>query len=115
MMSCIKNLRLIAIFSWLVLATAVFAQDREAMIAKAKEEKTLVYYSTTDIRDGTAMVHAFQKKYPFVEPKLFQARKHPNCHKGASRTSRRRSLIRCLIRDQLPILRNFQRRSFPKV
>ena len=72
MMSCIKNLRLIAIFSWLVLATAVFAQDREAMIAKAKEEKTLVYYSTTDIRDGTAMVHAFQKKYPFVEPKLFR-------------------------------------------
>jgi iron(III) transport system substrate-binding protein len=72
MMSCIKNLRLIAIFSWLVLATAVFAQDREAIIAKAKEEKTLVYYSTTDIRDGTAMVHAFQKKYPFVEPKLFR-------------------------------------------
>jgi iron(III) transport system substrate-binding protein len=50
----------------------VFAQDREAIIAKAKEEKTLVYYSTTDIRDGTAMVHAFQKKYPFIEPKLFR-------------------------------------------
>jgi iron(III) transport system substrate-binding protein len=48
------------------------AQDRETMIAKAKEEKTLVYYSTTDIRDGTAMVHAFQKKYPFIEPKLFR-------------------------------------------
>jgi iron(III) transport system substrate-binding protein len=72
MMSRTTNLRLIAIFSWLVLATGVFAQDREAMIAKAKEEKTLVYYSTTDIRDGTAMMHAFQKKYPFVEPKLFR-------------------------------------------
>jgi hypothetical protein len=36
------------------------------MIAKAKEEKVFMYYSTTDIRDGTAMVHAFQKKYPFV-------------------------------------------------
>jgi iron(III) transport system substrate-binding protein len=48
------------------------AQDRETMIARAKEEKTLVYYSTTDIRDGTAMVHAFQKKYPFIEPKLFR-------------------------------------------
>jgi iron(III) transport system substrate-binding protein len=72
MMSCTKALSLIAIFSWLVLATDVFAQDREAIIAKAKEEKTLVYYSTTDIRDGTAMVHAFQKKYPFVEPKLFR-------------------------------------------
>jgi iron(III) transport system substrate-binding protein len=72
MMSRTRNLRLIAIFSWLVLATGVFAQDREAIIAKAKEEKTLVYYSTTDIRDGTAMMHAFQKKYPFVEPKLFR-------------------------------------------
>ena len=48
------------------------AQDREAIIAKAKEEKSFVYYSTTDIRDGTAMVHAFQKKYPFVDPKLFR-------------------------------------------
>jgi iron(III) transport system substrate-binding protein len=48
------------------------AQDREAIIAKAKEEKAFVYYSTTDIRDGTAMVHAFQKKYPFIEPKLFR-------------------------------------------
>ena len=48
------------------------AQDREAIIAKAKEEKSFVYYSTTDIRDGTAMVHAFQRKYPFVDPKLFR-------------------------------------------
>ena len=48
------------------------AQDRDAIIAKAKEEKVFVYYSTTDIRDGTAMVHAFQKKYPFVEPKLLR-------------------------------------------
>ena len=52
--------------------SCAFAQDRETVIAKAKEEKTLVYYSTTDIRDGTAMVHAFQKKYPFIEPKLFR-------------------------------------------
>jgi len=43
-----------------------WAQDRDAIIAKAKEEKEFVYYSTTDIRDGTAMVHAFQKKYPYV-------------------------------------------------
>jgi hypothetical protein len=49
-----------------------FAQDRESIIAKAKEEKTLVYYSTTDIRDGTAVVHAFQKNSPFIEPKLFR-------------------------------------------
>src|SRR5438477_120147 len=51
-----------------LLAAPVWSQDRDAMIAKAKEEKEFVYYSTTDIRDGTAMVHAFQKKYPFIEP-----------------------------------------------
>ena len=44
----------------------VWAQDRDAIIAKAKEEKDFVYYGTTDIRDGTAMVHTFQKKYPYV-------------------------------------------------
>ena len=53
-------------------AQSVSAQDRDAIIAKAKEEKVFVYYSTTDIRDGTAMIHAFQKKYPFVEPKLLR-------------------------------------------
>ena len=61
-----------AMFALCLLGTQLFAQDREAIIAKAKEEKMLVYYSTTDIRDGTAVVHAFQKKYPFIEPKLFR-------------------------------------------
>lgn len=56
----------------LFLVSPVVAQDRDAIIAKARQEKELVYYSTTDIRDGTAMVHAFQKKYPFVEPKLLR-------------------------------------------
>ena len=68
------NLRFF-ISAWLIvglLAAVAGAQDREAIIAKAKEEKVFVYYSTTDIRDGTAMVHAFQKKYPFIEPKLFR-------------------------------------------
>ena len=55
-----------------LLAVPVWSQDRDVMIAKAKEEKEFVYYSTTDIRDGTAMVHAFQKKYPFIEPKLLR-------------------------------------------
>lgn len=73
MMSCSQRIGLVATcFCLVLLGTDVFAQDREAIIAKAKEEKTLVYYSTTDIRDGTAVVHAFQKKYPFIEPKLFR-------------------------------------------
>lgn len=73
MISAGKNTVLGAAFALMILfGSTLFAQDREAIIAKAKEEKTLVYYSTTDIRDGTAMVHAFQKKYPFIEPKLFR-------------------------------------------
>jgi iron(III) transport system substrate-binding protein len=60
------------IVSMFLLGGRLAAQDREAIIAKAKEEKIFVYYSTTDIRDGTAMVHAFQKKYPFIEPKLLR-------------------------------------------
>ena len=56
----------------LFLTEVAFTQDLSAVVAKAKEEKTLVYYSTADIRDGTAVVHAFQKKYPFIEPKLFR-------------------------------------------
>jgi iron(III) transport system substrate-binding protein len=61
------------ILIWVSLfAPAVFGQDRDAIIAKAKEERVFVYYSTMDIRDGTALVHAFQKKYPFIEPKLFR-------------------------------------------
>src|SRR5262249_32640071 len=68
-----KAVTLNTVFVLVVLSlSGASAQDREAMIAKAKEEKILVYYSTTDIRDGTAMVHAFQKKYPFIEPKLFR-------------------------------------------
>jgi len=63
---------IVACFFAGLLTGVVRAQDRDAIIAKAKEEKELVYYSTTDIRDGTAMVHAFQKKYPFIEPKLFR-------------------------------------------
>src|SRR3954468_3772338 len=62
---------LIAILSVLP-GNVASAQDLGGTIAKAKEEKTLVYYSTADIRDGTAVVHAFQKKYPFIEPKLFR-------------------------------------------
>jgi hypothetical protein len=56
--------------SWGFLARSL--KTGKTIIAKAKEEKTFVYYSTTDIRDGTPMVHAFQKKYPFIEPKLFR-------------------------------------------
>jgi ABC-type Fe3+ transport system substrate-binding protein len=48
---------------------AFAAEDRDAILAKAKEEKILVLYSTTEVKDHTALVEAFQKRYPFVQPK----------------------------------------------
>ena len=54
-----------------LLAVPTWSQDRDAIIAKAKEEKEFVYYSTTDIRDGTAMVHAFQKNILLSNPSCF--------------------------------------------
>ena len=91
-------------------SVCAFAQDRESIIAKAKEEKTLVYYSTTDIRDGTAVVHAFQKKYPFIEPKLFRSGQHAGGHQSAARASRRRASLRCHIGDQLSSFMKFSRK-----
>jgi iron(III) transport system substrate-binding protein len=62
------------VFLGFVLSVAVVlaAEERDAVLTKAKEEKTLVLYSSADLRDGTALTHAFQKKYPFIEPRLFR-------------------------------------------
>jgi len=57
---------------FLSVAFASASEDRDAIVTKAKEEKLLVLYSSTDLRDGTALVHVFQKRYPFVEPRLIR-------------------------------------------
>ena len=56
-------------FLFMYVAVAFAAEDRKVILAKAKEEKTLFLYSTSDVNDTTILVNAFQKKYPFVEPK----------------------------------------------
>jgi iron(III) transport system substrate-binding protein len=65
-----------SVFVFLVFVSSVAvvlaAEERDAVLVKAKEEKTLVLYSSADLRDGTALTHAFQKKYPFIEPRLFR-------------------------------------------
>jgi len=53
-------------------AMVLAAEERDFVLTKAKDEKTLVLYSSADLRDGTALTHAFQKKYPFIEPRLFR-------------------------------------------
>jgi ABC-type Fe3+ transport system substrate-binding protein len=60
-------------FAILASVTIVFAaEDGDTILAKAKEEKILVLYSSADLRDGTALVHAFQRKFAFIEPRLFR-------------------------------------------
>jgi iron(III) transport system substrate-binding protein len=48
------------------------AEDRDAIAAKAKEEKTLVVYNSMELLDASALVEAFKKRYPDIETKLFR-------------------------------------------
>ncbi len=67
------TMRILLTFSLILsVAFASAAEDRDAILAKAKEEKILVVYSTMEIKDGSALLEAFQKRYPFVEPKLLR-------------------------------------------
>jgi hypothetical protein len=70
-----------------LLAVPVWSQDRDAMIAKAKEEKEFVYYSTTDIRDGTAMVHASKKNIPLSNPSFCVSVAHKSLSKFSRNTA----------------------------
>jgi iron(III) transport system substrate-binding protein len=68
------TMRVLLAFSFLssYVALVSAAEDRGAILAKAKEEKILVLYSTSDVNDSTILVNAFQKRYPFIEPKAFR-------------------------------------------
>ena len=48
------------------------AEDRDTILAKAKEEKTLVVYNSMELIDTSALVEAFKKKYPYIDAKLFR-------------------------------------------
>ena len=63
-------LALFVFFSSVGLAPA--AEDRDAIVAKAKEEKTLVVYNSMELIDASALVEAFKKKYPYIDAKLFR-------------------------------------------
>lgn len=57
---------------WSPAVVTAAGEDQNVLVAKAKEEKTLVIYSTMELKDGIALAEAFQKKYPFVEAKLLR-------------------------------------------
>ena len=72
MLGCLKAAALVSTVLFSSVGLAPAAEDRDAILAKAKEEKTLVLYSSADLRDGTALIHAFQKNFRFIEPRLFR-------------------------------------------
>ena len=63
-------------FAFVVLFSAATfvsaAEDRDAIAAKAKKEKTLVVYNSMELLDASAVVEAFKKRYPFVEARVFR-------------------------------------------
>jgi ABC-type Fe3+ transport system substrate-binding protein len=48
------------------------AEERDTIVAKAKEEKTLVVYNSMELIDASALVEAFKKRHPYIEAKLFR-------------------------------------------
>ncbi|MFQ5681700.1 MAG: ABC transporter substrate-binding protein [Candidatus Binatia bacterium] len=59
----------------LVLIPSVRSQSVHTakLIEGAKKEKKLVWYTSTSVPDASALLKAFNKKYPFVETNLFRA------------------------------------------
>jgi hypothetical protein len=51
----------------LLLASTGFAADLSPLIAKAKEERDVVWYTTTSAGDNQAIVAGFTRKYPFLK------------------------------------------------
>ena len=49
------------------------AEDRAALIAGAKKEGKLVWYTPTSVDDSTVLLNAFKKHYPFIKTELYRA------------------------------------------
>jgi len=72
MVGFVKRYMFALVFLFLSGALASAAEDRDAIAAKAKEEKTLVVYNSMELLDASALVEAFKKRYPFFEAKLLR-------------------------------------------
>jgi iron(III) transport system substrate-binding protein len=51
----------------LFIASTAFVADLSPLIAKAREEKDLVWYTTTSAGDNQAIIAGFTRKYPFLK------------------------------------------------
>lgn len=68
MRDCKMNFKRVgSVIGSLLLAQVVCAADLSPLIAKAKEEKEAVWYTTTSANDNQAIVSGFTRKYPFLK------------------------------------------------
>jgi iron(III) transport system substrate-binding protein len=64
--------RLGYVLSIFFLGGTVSAADLSPLVAKAKEEKEVVWYTTTSAGDNQAVIAGFTRKYPFLKPQVLR-------------------------------------------
>ncbi|MGZ8426370.1 MAG: hypothetical protein ACXWYD_15590, partial [Candidatus Binatia bacterium] len=63
--------KLVGLFLFLMALVPAAAISADAsLIEAAKREGTVVFYTTMDIQNSSALVDSFTKKYPFVKGEL---------------------------------------------
>jgi ABC-type glycerol-3-phosphate transport system substrate-binding protein len=59
---------------WLTVLSTAYAQtDVSSLAANAKQEKQVVWYTTTSAGDNQAIVAGFTKKYPFLKVEVLRS------------------------------------------
>ncbi len=82
------------ICSCLFIASTGFAADLSPLIAKAREEKELVWYTTTSGGDNQGIIAGFTRKYPFLKAQTLRTTGEKLRAKNISRGSGGTSLLR---------------------
>ena len=71
MLKIAKALVVVLVFSFALPAQA--QTDLASLIANAKQEKEVVWYTTTSAGDNQAVVAGFNKKYPFLKVQVLRS------------------------------------------
>ena len=71
MLKIAKTLVVVLVFSFALPAQA--QTDLSSLIANAKQEKEVVWYTTTSAGDNQAVVAGFNKKYPFLKVQVLRS------------------------------------------
>src|SRR5581483_3614515 len=64
---------ILVIFSFSCGAPAFAQTDLSALAAAARQEKEVVWYTTTSAGDNQAIVAGFNKKYPFLKVQVLRS------------------------------------------